>query len=214
MASYLTTKQKQFFDFLRTYIEENQFAPTLSELQQYFGITKRGIVKHLEALERKGFIGRNSESRGIQLLTTTASMSFRNLNILGYANAGSPMVIAQEQQIGTLRVKKTLLPVFKDLFALIIKGDSMNRRLLNGSPLSNGNYAIVARDQEVRDGDVVLAIIDNCATIKTIKKDRQMIVLYPESTNPVHKPIYLSRDDGEVIYGKVISVLENPSPTF
>lgn len=210
MAPHLTPAQSTVLKYIKNHILARGYAPTLSELQiSLGGITKRAVVKHLEALERKGHILRSSKPRGISLVEDTGS-PVMSMNILGYANAGAPLVYAEEQKIGVLRIDKSLLPVTKNVFALIIKGDSMNRRKLNGIPLSNGNYAIVANNQEVRNGDVVLAIIDGCATIKSYRHDGRMVVLYPESTNSLHRPIYLSSDNEASIYGKVISVLRNP----
>ena len=210
MSDYLTPAQENTLNQIRKFLLTRGYAPTLSELQAVLGgITKRAVVKHLEALEKKGRIQRSSKPRGIKLLEVTDN-SMVSTNILGFANAGSPMVFAEEQKVGTLRIDKSLLPVTKNVFALIIKGDSMNRRKINNARLDNGNYAIVSNNQDVRNGDVVLAIIDNCATIKTYRRDGMMVVLYPESTNKLHKPIYLSRHSDGIIYGKVIAVLNNP----
>jgi len=211
MFKKLTKRQNKVLEVIKHYLAETGFPPSLGELQEELGIgTKRGVVNHLKALEKKGVIARTSEARGIRLTENLASDNILNINILGYANAGSPLVYAQEQMVGTLRVQKTLLPVTQDIFALEIKGDSMNKRLIQGTLVKNGNFAIVAKNHPIQNGDVVLAIIDECATIKTYKKDKGILVLYPESTNTSHRPIYLSRNDGEVIYGKVIAVLDNP----
>lgn len=211
MTKQITTRQQDVLEIIKRTIENTGEPPTLGELQILLGIsTKRGVVNHLRALEKKGLITRTSQARGIRLSENIFAESVVNLNILGFANAGSPLVYANEQQLGVLRVDKSLLPVTKDVFALEIKGDSMNRRTIKGTNLSNGNFAIVAKGYPVEDGDVVLAIIDDCATIKTLKRDKNMIVLYPESTNPVHRPIYLELGEQEYIYGKVIGVLDNP----
>lgn len=210
MAPYLTLAQERILKLISRYLYSKGYAPTLSELQQALGgITKRAVVKHLEALEKKGRIQRSSKPRGIKLLEIE-NEEIVSANILGYANAGAPLVIAEEQKVGVLRIDRSLLPVTRNVFALIIKGDSMNKRRINNTRLEDGNYAIVASDQEVRNGDVVLAIIDNCATIKTYRKAGKMIVLYPESTNKVHKPIYLSSNSDGSLYGKIIAVLSNP----
>jgi len=212
MAYHLTFTQDSILKFIKNYSLANGYAPTLSELQFFMGgITKRAVVKHLEALEKKGEIFRSSKARGIKLVETNNEFTM-TMDILGYANAGAPLVYAEEQKIGVLRIDKTLLPVTKNVFALVIKGDSMNKRKLNGIPLANGNYAIVANNQNISNGDIVLAIVDNCATIKTYRRDGNIIVLYPESTNQIHKPIYFSgNNDPDIIYGKVISALSNPS---
>lgn len=213
MTYNITQRQNEVLSVIKSFQRETGQSPSLTELERILGITRRGVVKHLQALERKGLISRTSSSRGITLREDTAGQMFMDVNILGYANAGSPMVIAEEQELGYLRVKKSLLPVSRNIFALMIKGDSMNNRQVDGRTLEDGKYAVVARDQDIKNGDVVLAIIDNCATIKTYKRDRSIIVLYPESTNLRHNPFYLDAEtDGEeLIYGKVISVLDNPT---
>jgi SOS regulatory protein LexA len=213
MTYAVTSRQNEILSLIKTFISETGQAPTLSEMERALGITRRAVVKHLQALEKKGLINRSPSTRGITLRETQTGQMFIDVNILGYANAGAPMVIAQEQQLGYLRIKRNILPVTKDLFALMIRGDSMNKREVEGGKLEDGNFALIARKAEVRNGDVVLAIIDNCATIKTYKRDRNIIVLYPESTNLRHQPFYLdaSEESENDIYGKVIAVLSNPT---
>jgi repressor LexA len=87
----------------------------------------------------------------------------------------------------------------------------MDQRVLDGKLLTNGNYLIVQKDVEVQDGDVVVAIIDNCATVKNFKRSEDMVILYPESSNSKNKPIYLDKNSESMINGKVIRVLENPN---
>lgn len=211
MSKVLTPKQKKVLEVLADYVSENDESPTLSELQDMLRIkTKRGVVKHLEALEKKGFIYRNGKSRGIMLETNTLTSDMYDIPILGYANAGQPLVFAEEDIVGSIRVDKDVVKNTKDLFALIVKGDSMNMRSVNRVPIVDKNYVVIQKDSTYSNGDVVLAIVDNAATIKSFKQSENSIVLYPESTNPVHTPIYL-RDNGQgFINGKVIAVLENP----
>ncbi len=213
MTHTITTRQNEILSLIKSFIIETGQAPTLTEMERALGITRRAVVKHLQALEKKGLINRSSSSRGIALRETQSGQMFIDVNILGYANAGAPMVIAQEQQLGYLRINRSLLPVTKDVFALMIKGDSMNMREVDGGTLEDGKYAVIAKNVDIKNGDVVLAIIDNCATIKTIKKDRNIVVLYPESTNTRHKPFYLDASSlGDTdIYGKVVAVLDNPN---
>ena len=215
MTYAVTSRQNEILSLIKTFISETGQAPTLSEMERALGITRRAVVKHLQALEKKGLINRSSSTRGITLRETQTGQMFIDVNILGYANAGAPMVIAQEQQLGYLRIKRNILPVTKNLFALMIRGDSMNNREVEGGKLEDGNFALIAKKAEIRNGDVVLAIIDNCATIKTYRRDRNIIVLYPESTNSRHQPFYLdaSEESENDIYGKVIAVLSNPTYT-
>ena len=211
MNPFITEKQQKVLQIIRDYYLENGYAPSLSELGQMLKIsTKRGVVNHLIALEKKGFIIRTSEARGIQLVEEEEYEYLIGIPILGYANAGTPLAIAQEDRLGVLHVDKGLVKKNEEMFALIIKGDSMNQREIGGKKLNNGNYIIVSKTSDVRNGDVVVAILDNSATVKAIKFDNDMIVLYPQSDNPKHNPIYLDKYSNGLINGKVIMSLEKP----
>ena len=211
MSKFITLKQKRVLESLTTYLSEFDMAPTLAELQEMLGInTKRGVVKHLEALEKKGYIYRNGKSRGI-FLDSTFSSDMYDVPVLGYANAGRPLAMAEEEIMGVIKMDKDVLTQKPDLFALMVKGDSMNTRRINKVPILNNSYVIIEKSGQVSDGDVVLAVIDNAATIKTLKRSDNSVILYPESDNPIHTPIYLRNSSEAYINGKVIAVLENPS---
>ncbi len=216
MDEKLTEKQENVLRIVRNFFLDNGYAPSLTELQTLLNIsTKRGVVGHLEALERKGYIIRTSEARGIQIVADEDEEEVYEylvgIPILGYANAGTPMVLAQEQSLGTLQADRSLVGSSKNLFGLIIKGDSMNMRDLEGKKLEEGHYLVVQRDSNFENGDVVVAIVDGCATVKNIRKEKDVVILYPQSTNPIHKPIYLDVNSDSMINGKVIKVLENPN---
>ena len=214
MDSILTAKQDLVLRVIRDYFLQNGFAPSLSELQVLLDIaTKRGVVNHLIALEKKGYILRTSEPRGIRMLEENEEPVYEYLigvPILGYANAGTPLVGAEEENLGVLRVDKNILGKKKSLFSLIVKGDSMDREMIDGKAITDGNYLVVDKEAEIFDGDVVVAIVENCATVKRFKKDQDMVVLYPNSSNPIHQPIYLDKNTESMLNGKVIKVLEKP----
>jgi repressor LexA len=212
MARILTSKQKYVLDTIKSYIEDNDESPTLLELQMLLEIgTKRGVVKHLEALENKGYVYRNGKPRGIVLTDPDYLTNTYGIPVLGYANAGAPLVFAEEEIVGTIHVDKNLIKSDADTFALIIKGDSMNMKTIDKVPLADGNFVIVQKGIPFTNGDPVLAVINNAATIKTYKKSQNSIILYPESSNPIHTPIYLREDNDGFINGKVLAVLENPN---
>ena len=212
MNPYLTKRQIRVLTVIRDFFLENGYAPSLSELQTVLNIsTKRGVVNHLSALEKKGFILRTSEPRGIQLVEEEEYEYMIGIPILGYANAGKPLAAAEEDRLGVIHVDKKLLSHRDDLFALVISGDSMNQMLVGGKELQDGNYIVISKTAPISDNDAVVAILDNSATVKCIKKDSDSIILYPKSDNPIHTPIYLDRYSDSLINGKVIRVLENPS---
>jgi repressor LexA len=219
MADKLTQKQEQVLTLIRDFFLENGQAPSLGELQQKLGFSsKRGVVNHLTALENKGYIIRTSEPRGIQILDENDDSNLEyeyliGIPIFGYANAGTPLVAAEEEALGILKIDKNLLgrKSKKNLFGLIVKGDSMNERELDGIKIEEGKYLIVDKSAEVQEGDIVVAVIDNSATVKNISlKTNDMVVLYPESNNPKHQPIYIDSDSDFLVNGKVVKVLDNP----
>ena len=214
MSTELTEKQELVLKIIRNCYLENGYAPSLTELQDSLGIsTKRGVVNHLIALEKKGYIFRTSEPRGIHMVGDDDEVVYDYLvgiPVLGYANAGTPLVSTEEENLGLLKVDRSLVRGKKNLFSLIIKGDSMNKANVEGRNIKEGNYVIVQKDSEIIDGDIVVAIIENSATVKRFKKEKDMIVLYPQSSNPQNQPIYLDKNTESIINGKVIKVLENP----
>ena len=216
MDSKLTSKQDKVLRVIRDFYLENGEAPSLSELQGMLSIsTKRGVVSHLEALEKKGFIIRTSEPRGIHIVDESESeMIYEYLvgiPILGYANAGTPLVLAEEQNLGILQLDRSLVGKKEGLFALIVKGDSMNMRKIEGKNIEEGHYIVVQKEAEYKNGDVVLAIVDGSATVKNIKSGEDMVILYPQSNNPIHKPIYLDINSNSIVNGKFVKVLDNPN---
>jgi repressor LexA len=215
MGGILTKKQEKVLRIIRQYYLENGQAPSLGELQEFLGIsTKRGVVNHLIALEKKGYIIRTGNPRGIHIVDNDEEIVYDYLigvAILGYANAGTPLVSAEEENLGYIKVDPKLVNKKDNLFALIVKGDSMDLAKVEGKNIEDGNYLIVQKDTEIKDGDVVVAIIDNSATVKRFKKGNGMITLYPESTNPLNQPIFLDKDTDVMFNGKVIKVLENPT---
>lgn len=208
----VTKKQEKILAFIRDYYLEKGEAPSLGELQEYLHIkTKRGVVSHLEALERKGFIIRTGEPRGIHIQEEGETYDYLvGVPILGYANAGIPLATAVEDYLGMLKIDRNLLKKRENLFSVVVKGDSMNKSSIDGVFLSDGKYAVIEKGSEIKNGDTVLAIIDGCATIKIFKKEKKqdMIVLYPSSYNKKHRPIYLDRNRENIINGKVIKVLD------
>lgn len=216
MDATLTNKQDKVLRVIRDFYLENGNAPSLSELQGMLNIaTKRGVVSHLEALEKKGYIIRTSEPRGIQIVDSAEEDLLYEylvgIPILGYANAGTPLVLAEEENLGILQLDKSLVGNKENLFSLIVKGDSMNMREIEGNYIQEGQYIVIQKDAEFEDGDAVLAIVDGSATVKNIKRGEDMVILYPQSNNPIHKPIYLDINSNSMINGKVIKVLDNPN---
>lgn len=215
MGGILTKKQEKVLKIIRKCYLENGYAPSLGELQEFLNIsTKRGVVNHLVALEKKGYILRTGEPRGIHIVEEDEEIVYDYLvgiPILGYANAGTPLVMAEEESLGELKVDPKLIGKRKNLFSLIVKGDSMDLAVIDGKKIEEGSYLVVQKDTEIENGDIVVAILDNSATVKRLKRGDNVITLYPESSNPVNQPIFLDKNTDVLFNGKVIKVLENPT---
>jgi SOS-response transcriptional repressor LexA len=147
-------------------------------------------------------------------LLTRASRLF-SIPIIGTANCGPATVFAEQNFEGFLRTSGTLVGRRSPdgLYAVRADGMSMNRTAINGKRLEDGDFAIVdSAQRDARTGDVVLAVIDNKATIKRFIDDRKngQIVLTADSSRD-YAPIYLHPSDDFSISGKVVAVMKKPS---
>ncbi len=134
--------------------------------------------------------------------------------ILGAANAGPAQVFAEANIEGYLRVSSTLLqyPANHRLFALKVDGPSMNKAVVNGKRIEDGDYIIVdSEDQFAVDGDVVLSVIDGLANVKKyyVDEENNQILLMSDSTQDF-PAIHIHRDDNFMINGKVVGVVKKP----
>jgi len=215
----LTKKQKAVLDSIKAYILSHGIAPTIKELMDIAGkalgreiSSERTIVQYLDQLVRKGFILRSGDRRGIRILDAISD-NFQNVPILGVANAGDPLVYATENPMGYLKLSKR---EHRDksgnrLFVVQIKGNSMDRVRIKGKHMEDGDFVLIdSSGKNPKNGDIVLAIIDSCATLKVFRKiSEDEIGLFPYSTDHIHKPIYLHKDDDILVNGTVIDVFKN-----
>lgn len=203
--------QNRIYHFIKEYFSAEGKAPTLSEIAQGLEIkSSAAVLFHLKALEKLGFIVRTGENRGIIL---KEELDFTKIAVLGIANASAPLADAEQSHVGYLQLDKRMILNNGNLFAVKINGDSMNQQLINDSSvtLRHGNYAIVDRKAEYRQGDVVLAVVNGGATIKVYKETEEGVVLLPNSSNEKHHPIYIKDREQLVINGKVVMALETPA---
>lgn len=181
------------------------------------------IKHHLLQLQKKGFLTID-RAKGVMEkadprptwatgLLDNKSRLF-SIPIIGTANCGPPTIFAEQNFQGFLRISSKLVGRSKPvgLYAIKASGTSMNRAEVNGKRIEDGDYILVnSADTNVKTGDVVLAIIDNNATVKRYIDDRVngQIVLMAESSFD-YQPIYLHEDDDFTISAKVIGVVKKP----
>ena len=182
------------------------------------------IKHHLLQLQKKGFLTID-RAKGMMSRTALqpdwakgllkrASQLF-SIPIIGTANCGPATVFAEENFQGFLRVSSKLIGRSKPsgLYAVKADGTSMNRAEIEGRKIEDGDFVIIdSRDRSVVSGNVVLAVIDDRATIKRFIDDRAngQIVLVADSSFD-YAPIYLHPKDDFIISGKAIGVIKKPS---
>lgn len=211
----LTKKEKIVLEGIRNFFARKGMMPTIRELQKEvkkIGLkvkSSRSVFLYLSSLEKKGAIERSGRARGIKIIERVGK-NFVDVPILGMADAGMPTFYAEENLEGYLKVSKNIVKD-KELFAIQVKGTSMNLCRINAKRIENNDYVIVDRnDRDFRNGNKVLVIVDGLATVKLYRKiAKDRIGLFPVSTDVSHRPIYLTPSDEFIINGKVIDVLKN-----
>lgn len=200
----LTGKQLHVLRFIRDYRREHSIAPTLDEIAKNFGISKITVHEHLTHLEKKGAIFRlRARARGIQVLHDPDSAEARGvagasnstLQLLGKIAAGQPIEAIEDQESLDL---DELIPHGPNHYLLEVRGDSMIE-----DHILDGDYVVVERREAARNGETVVAIIDdNEATLKRFYKEDGQFRLQP--ANPSYPPLIRDRVQ---IRGVVVGVV-------
>ena len=203
----LTARQESVLDFLKTFFAERGYAPSLREICAFFGIkSPKNAAKHLDALERKGYIRRSAAiSRAIEIIgapavATVAATGATAIPIAGTVRAGAPHLAIED-----IRGYVTLDSDFfrcRDGFLLKAEGESMT-----GAGIADGDYLLVRPERNADNGAIVVALLDSEATVKRFSKRGDAVVLTPE--NPAMEPLVIREGEREVaIIGKVVAVIK------
>ncbi|MBU1148185.1 MAG: transcriptional repressor LexA [Candidatus Omnitrophica bacterium] len=208
-SKVLTRRQTQIFDFILSNIDKFGYPPSIPEVQKRFSFKSPNAVQsHFDALERKGYVSRRPhKSRGIEILVHAAQKENNNNNvntipILGNISAGNP-ILAQENIEGELAVDKSLARNPAGVFALKVKGDSMIE-----AGILEGDHVVVRQQQSAEEGDIIVVLIEDEATVKKFYKDKSSnrVILRPANENM--EPIYVDLSDNNfMILGKVTGVI-------
>ena len=196
----ITEKQREILGFLKKVTLDRGFPPSVREICDAVHLKSTSSVHaHLESLERCGYIRRDpSKPRAIEILDDDFSLTRRevvNVPLVGTVAAGQP-ILAQEHIENYIPVPAEYMPP-EQSFMLRVKGDSM----INAGILS-GDCVLVRQTQTASNGDIVVALIDDSATVKTYYKEADHIRLQPE--NDTMEPIIVNGDVS--ILGKVFGV--------
>lgn len=197
----LTKRQKQILDYIKKFIDKNDYAPTLEEIRRHFRLSSVSTIhQHIEAIKSKGYLDKlENHPRAINI---TKQKSILEIPLLGIITAGKP-IEAIEIPNETITIPKNELGKFGKHYALRVQGNSM----INEG-ISDGDIVIIRKQASAENGQTVVAIIDdNEATLKKIYREKNRIRLQP--ANPTLFPFYRNEVEIRGIVVKVIRNLES-----
>jgi repressor LexA len=221
----LTDRQREVLRFVAQQIEECGYPPTIREIGEALDIrSTNGVNDHLKALERKGFLTRDPVKSRALIPTPQARQALGDgprsnvvpfqkpgtqarsggriieIPIVGRVAAGQP-ILAQERIEDTVQVDAFLLGTNKKVYGLRVQGDSMI-----GDGILPGDYIFVKKQLHAEDGDIVVAMIDDEATVKRVYFEGDRVRFQP--SNPRMAPIYVRDSDfrSTMILGVVVGV--------
>jgi repressor LexA len=220
----LTDRQLEVLRFIARQIEDRGYPPTIREIGEALDIrSTNGVNDHLKALERKGYLSRDpvksraliptSAARGVlggedgdNVVSIHRASAARpggrlvEIPIIGRVAAGQP-ILAQERVEDTVQVDAFLLGTNKKVYGLRVQGDSMI-----GDGILPGDYVFVKKQLHADDGEIVVAMIDDEATVKRVYFEGDRVRFQP--SNPRMAPIYVRQSDfrSTMILGVVVGV--------
>ena len=196
----ITDPQRHTLRELCRFTNRRGFPPTIQELADILGISSPSVRDQVKQLVRKGYVKRESrKARGLTVLRepTDEVLALLAVPIVGRVAAGQP-VLAEENVIGEVLVDSRAVRSGR-CFALEVRGDSMIDAGIRDQDL------VVVREQPVAEsGDIVVALLDQEATVKRLFIRDERIELRPE--NSKHRPMPIGPDDGLRILGKVVAI--------
>ena len=194
----LTKRQKEIFDFIGKYAAKYGYPPTVREIGKAVGLHSSSTVHaHLANLEKIGLLRRDpTKPRAIEVLVDKAKKAIRSpgLPLVGEVAAGEP-VVAEERIEEYLEVPEVIGGETGD-YILRVKGDSMK-----DAGILEGDYVIVRPTQVAGDGEIVVALIEEEATVKRFYKEKEQVRLEP--ANKAYKPI---RTSDAHLLGRVVGM--------
>ncbi len=203
MPKDITDRQKQLLDFIIRQIRNHSLPPSISEMATELKVkSKNAIAKLLNALEAEGYIKTSGKARGISVLKTLGESLQKGLisvPLLGHIQAGSPH-LAEEQIEEWINLPSSLVKGRRDVFLLKVRGDSM----VNAG-IYEGDLVIVRPTRDVKNNDIVVALLHDEATVKRFVQIKNRAYLKAE--NPNYKNIYPKEE--WMVQGKVVGVIRN-----
>lgn len=200
----LTKKQKEVYDYIVAYTNEYGHPPTQKEIKDYFDLKSFGSVqKYLQYLNKEGLLESQwNQRRGLEIKTPTENNDSDSIPLLGNVAAGNP-IEAIENSTNFITVPKTFLKGGYKYFALTVKGDSMIE-----AGILEGDVIVCRSTKEARNGQIVVAVIDGEATVKTFHQNKKGIELLP--ANSKYSPIVVDEEVADFkIVGNLVGLLRS-----
>ena len=198
IKSDLTKRQKEIFEYIRGYASKQGYPPTVREIGKAVGLTSSSTVHaHLANLEKIGLLRRDpTKPRAIELLVDKARKAIRGqgLPLVGQVAAGSP-ILAEENIEEYVEVPETIGGDDSD-YVLRVQGDSMR-----DAGILEGDYVVVKSADEASNGEIVVALLGDEATVKRFYREKDRVRLQP--ANKAYKPI---RTRDAQLLGRVVGV--------
>ena len=196
----ISKKQQEILEYIKNQILQRGFPPAVREICEAVNLKSTSSVhSHLETLEKNGYIRRDpTKPRAIEILDDTFNLTRRemvNVPIIGQVAAGQP-ILAEENVEDYFPFPAERMPN-KQTFLLKVKGESMIT-----AGILDGDYVLVEQDATASNGDMVVALVEDSATVKTFYKEEGVFRLQPE--NDFMDPIIVKEVS---ILGKVIGVM-------
>jgi len=196
----VTKKQKEVFDFIKTFSKNNGYAPSLEEIQRKFKFASVSTAHfHVAKLKKAGYLEKlENKARAISV---PEKEQLVRIPLMGVIAAGEPIEAIRQNEF--IAVAKTKLPKNGDFYALRVSGNSMI-----DENIKDGDIVLVKQQEVAENGQRVVALIDNYeATLKKFFKERNQIRLQP--ANSAYEPIIIRKDRDVKIQGVVIDVIQN-----
>ncbi|ABR31038.1 LexA family transcriptional regulator [Thermosipho melanesiensis] len=192
----LTEKQQKVLDFIKNYIQQNGYSPSIRDIAKHFKLTPRGAHIHVIALEKKGYITRNPKnSRSISLVKRQESIL---IPVKGKISAGMGIEMFEivDEEI---EIPVRMISGFGNYFALKVEGNSMI-----DAHIINGDYVILKKQYRIPNGQIAAVVFDNKVTLKRFYHKKDKVELVPE--NKDMNPIVCDAKDIKVI-GKLVGII-------
>jgi repressor LexA len=201
----LTPRQRETLAWIKSFIRDNRMPPTVREIGGAFGIKSSSVFDLLKALERKGYVRRGelgARSLIVEDRRARHEGGYAEIPVVGRIAAGQP-IEAIERDCGTVTVSSEVLRGAQ-AYALKVEGTSMV-----DAGVGDGDYVIVRKQETADDGDIVVALIENEATLKRLYRERGGVRLEPANRNMA--PTHVASGEFR-IQGKLVGVVRVMSP--